>query len=66
MLIKPTPSNLKYTKNRCDENSHVWEDQPQYVDKATPSNLKYTKNRSDENSHVWEDQPQYVDKAYTI
>ena len=34
MLIKPTPSNLKYTKNRSDENSHVWEDQPQYVDKA--------------------------------
>ena len=28
MLIKPTPSNLKYTKNRCDENSHVWDDQP--------------------------------------
>ena len=24
MLIKPTPSNLKYTKNRSDENSHVW------------------------------------------
>ena len=34
MLIKSTPSNLKYTKNRSDENSHVWEDQPQYVDKA--------------------------------
>ena len=34
MLIKTTPSNLKYTKNKSDENSYVWEDQPQYVDKA--------------------------------
>ena len=52
MLIKPTPSNLKYTKIEVMRTATSGRITLSMLIKPTPSNLKYTKNRSDENSHI--------------
>ena len=53
MLIKPTPSNLKYTKKDVMRTVTSGRINLSMLIKPTPSNLKYTKNRCDENSYVW-------------